>query len=80
MELLPRKYLIKDLVNKSTPIDVWLQGVIEQTVGSNILIICDNTGRAKITKCESADGIIDKSIVCKGTYIIILIFKNSYNL
>lgn len=62
----PRKYLIKDLVNKPTPIEVWLQGTIEQTVGKDILIISDTFGRAKITKCESADGVIDKNSLQKG--------------
>lgn len=66
MTLDPRKYLIKDLINKSTPIEVWLQGTIEQTVGTDILIISDTTGRAKITKCDTAHGIIDKSSITKG--------------
>lgn len=64
----PRKYLIKDLVNKPIPIEVWLQGTIEQTVGTDILIISDSFGRAKITKCESADGVIDKNSLKKGLY------------
>ncbi|KAL0820435.1 hypothetical protein ABMA28_006309 [Loxostege sticticalis] len=68
----PRKYLIKDLVNKPTPIEVWLQGTIEQTVGKDILIISDTFGRAKITKCESADGVIDKNSLQKGTYCCII--------
>ncbi|CAH1640232.1 unnamed protein product [Spodoptera littoralis] len=72
MSLDPRKYLLKDLINKPPPIDVWLQGTIEQTVGADILIISDSTGRAKITKCESAHGIIDKSSLRKGTYCCII--------
>ncbi|CAD0203215.1 unnamed protein product [Chrysodeixis includens] len=72
MALNPRKYLIKDLVNKPCPVDVWLQGTIEQTVGADILIISDISGRAKITKCETAHGIIDKSSLRKGTYCCIL--------
>lgn len=61
----PRKYFIKDLVNKTCPIEVWIQGTIEQTVGNKILIISDTTARAKI-KCETADGIIDKKSIKKG--------------
>ncbi|KAJ8717203.1 hypothetical protein PYW08_005602 [Mythimna loreyi] len=72
MALNPRKYLIKDLVNKPAPLEVWLQGTIEQTVGADILIIFDSTGRAKITKCESAHGIIDKTSLRKGTYCCII--------
>uniref|UniRef100_A0A2A4K1F3 OB domain-containing protein n=1 Tax=Heliothis virescens TaxID=7102 RepID=A0A2A4K1F3_HELVI len=72
MALNPRKYLVKDLVNKPTPLDVWIQGTIEQTVGADILIVSDSTGRAKITKCETAHGIIDKSSLRKGTYCCII--------
>ncbi|XP_031765673.1 uncharacterized protein LOC113521954 [Galleria mellonella] len=72
MALCPRKYLIKDLIDKPTPFDVWLQGTIEQTVGNDILIISDISGRAKITKCESADGIITKDSIKKGTYCCII--------
>ncbi|CAB3228884.1 unnamed protein product [Arctia plantaginis] len=72
MTLDPRKYLIIDLINKSTPIDVWLQGTIEQTVGTDILIISDTTGRAKVMKCDTAHGIIDKSSLKKGTYCCII--------
>ncbi|XP_013187601.1 uncharacterized protein LOC106132669 [Amyelois transitella] len=72
MSVCPRKYLIKDLINKPAPIDVWLQGTIEQTVGTDILIISDSSGRAKITKCDTADGIIDKNSLKKGTYCCIL--------
>lgn len=64
----PRKYLIKDLVNKIPPLDVWVQGTIEQTVGTDILIIADSSGRSKITKCESADGIINKNSLKKGKF------------
>ncbi|XP_059060805.1 uncharacterized protein LOC131853782 [Achroia grisella] len=72
MTLCPKKYLIKDLTDKPTPLDVWLQGTIEQTVGNDILIISDTSGRAKITKCESADGIINKDSIRKGTYCCII--------
>nr|XP_004933408.1 recQ-mediated genome instability protein 2 [Bombyx mori] len=72
MSICPRKYFIKDLINKPTPIDVWLQGTIEQTVGRDILIISDTFGRAKITKCETADGVIDKNSIKKGTYCCII--------
>nr|XP_053615102.1 uncharacterized protein LOC128677949 [Plodia interpunctella] len=72
MSVCPRKYLINNLVNKPTPTDVWLQGTIEQTVGTDILIISDSFGRAKITKCDTADGIIDKNSLKKGTYCCII--------
>ncbi|CAK1584588.1 unnamed protein product [Parnassius mnemosyne] len=65
MALNPMKYFSKDLIEKPVPLDVWLQGTIEQTVGNNILIISDNYGRVKITKCESADGVIDKATLRK---------------
>ncbi|CAH2089482.1 unnamed protein product [Euphydryas editha] len=68
----PKKYLNKDLTNKSPPLDVWLQGTIEQTVGNDILIISDSSGRVKVVKCNSADGLIDKTSLCKGTYCCIL--------
>ncbi|XP_028158119.1 uncharacterized protein LOC114351203 [Ostrinia furnacalis] len=69
----PRKYLLKDLLHQPTPIEVWLQGTIEQTVGKDILIISDCSGiRAKITKCETADGVIDKNSLQKGTYCCII--------
>lgn len=68
MAVNPRKYLIKDLMNKTPPLDVWVQGTIEQTVGTDILIIADISGRTKITKCESADGIIDKNSIRKGKF------------
>ncbi|KOB69074.1 Uncharacterized protein OBRU01_17351 [Operophtera brumata] len=45
MAVSPRKYLIKDLVNKTPPLDVWVQGTIEQTVGTDILILADTSGR-----------------------------------
>lgn len=63
----PRKYMIINLVNKPTPTEVWLQGTIEQTVGTDILIVADSSGRAKITKLDSADGVIDKNSLRKGT-------------
>lgn len=66
MSLNPRKYLIKELLNKPSPFDVWLQGTIEQNVGNYILIIADTSGRAKITKCENADGVIDIESLQKG--------------
>ncbi|XP_063367049.1 uncharacterized protein LOC134655509 [Cydia amplana] len=72
MTLNPRKYLIRDMINKPTPFDVWLQGTIEQNVGNDILIISDTFGRAKITKCETADGVIDKASLQKGKYCCIL--------
>ncbi|KAM3963181.1 uncharacterized protein ACR2FA_002546 [Aphomia sociella] len=72
MALCPRKYLIKDLINKPASFDVWLQGTIEQTVGNDILIISDTSGKAKITKCETADGIITKDSIKKGTYCCII--------
>lgn len=62
----PRKYLIQDLIGKPVPANVWLQGTIEQAVKGEVLIISDGTGRAKITKCDTADGIIDKSSLRKG--------------
>ncbi|CAG9795722.1 unnamed protein product [Diatraea saccharalis] len=68
----PKKYLIKDIINKPSPIEVWLQGTIEQTVGKDILIISDSSGRAKITKCECADGVIDKNSLQKGIYCCII--------
>ncbi|KAG6449680.1 hypothetical protein O3G_MSEX006179 [Manduca sexta] len=68
----PRKFLIKELINVPPPVNVWLQGTIEQTVGTNILIISDKTGRAKITKCDTADGVIDKSSLRIGTYCCII--------
>lgn len=67
MTLNPRKYMIKDLINKPTPVEVWLQGTIEQTVGTDILIVADGSGRAKITKLDTADGVIDKNSLRKGT-------------
>lgn len=73
MTLNPTKYMIKDLVNKPTPIEVWLQGTIEQTVGTDILIVADSSGRAKITRLDSADGVIDKNSLRKGT-----IYNNYY--
>ncbi|KAI8420097.1 hypothetical protein MSG28_008679 [Choristoneura fumiferana] len=72
MSLNPRKYLIKELLNKPSPFDVWLQGTIEQNVGNDILIIADTSGRAKITKCENADGVIDNKSLQKGKYCCIL--------
>lgn len=66
MAVNPRKYLIKDLVNKTPPLDVWIHGTIEQTVGTDILIVADSSGRSKITKCEAADGVIDKNSLKKG--------------
>lgn len=66
MAINPRKIFSKDLINKPTPMDVWLQGTIEQTVGTDILIISDTYGRVKVVKCESADGIIDKKSIRKG--------------
>lgn len=74
MAISPRKYLIKDLLNNLPPLDVWIQGTIEQTVGNDILIIYDESGRAKITKCESADGNIDQSSLKKGILININLF------
>ncbi|KPJ05683.1 hypothetical protein RR46_02205 [Papilio xuthus] len=68
MAVNPIKYLSKDLINKPTPLDVWLQGTIEQTVGNDILIISDNFGKVKITKLESADGVVDT----KSTYCCII--------
>lgn len=62
----PRKYLNKDLINKSPPLDVWIQGTVEQTVGNDILIISDCSGRVKVVKCKSADGLINKSPLQKG--------------
>ncbi|KAL4715060.1 hypothetical protein ACJJTC_003211 [Scirpophaga incertulas] len=67
-----KKFLIKDLINKEPPIEVWVQGTIEQTVGKNILIISDDFGRAKITKCDTADGIINPNSLQKGTYCCII--------
>ncbi|KAG7301418.1 hypothetical protein JYU34_014365 [Plutella xylostella] len=72
MDQTPRKYLMRDLLNKPTPTTVWLQGTIEQTVQNDILIISDSTGKAKITKCETADGIVDKATISKGTYCCIV--------
>ncbi|VVC97961.1 unnamed protein product [Leptidea sinapis] len=72
MAINPKKYLIKDLLNKPPPLDVWLQGTIEQTVGNDILIISDSSGRAKIVKCESAHGVIDTKSLNKGNYCCIL--------
>ncbi|RVE48317.1 hypothetical protein evm_007068 [Chilo suppressalis] len=69
---LPRKYLIKDLLNITPPVEVWIQGIIEQAVGKDILIISDSSGRAKITKCESADGVIDKNSLQRGIYCCII--------
>lgn len=66
MALNPTKFFIKDLINKPTPIDVWVQGTIEQTVGNDILIVSDTSGRAKIVKCETAAGVIDKNSLKKG--------------
>ncbi|XP_068620586.1 uncharacterized protein [Battus philenor] len=68
----PVKYLSKNLINKATPLDVWLQGTIEQTVGNDVIILSDNCGKVKITKCETADGVIDKNTLCKGTYCCII--------
>ncbi|KPJ05685.1 hypothetical protein RR46_02207 [Papilio xuthus] len=67
MAVNPIKYLSKDLINKPTPLDVWLQGTIE-TVGNDILIISDNFGKVKVTKLESADGVVDT----KSTYCCII--------
>ncbi|CAK1551483.1 unnamed protein product [Leptosia nina] len=74
MAVNPKKIFIKDLVNKPAPLDVWVQGTIEQAVGNDvvILIISDTTGRAKIVKCEAADGVIDRSSLKKGTYCCII--------
>ncbi|CAG4946932.1 uncharacterized protein LOC123699117 [Colias croceus] len=72
MALNPKKFLTKDLINKPAPLDVWLQGTIEQTVGNDILIISDTFGRAKIVKCESADGVINKNSLRKGVYCCII--------
>lgn len=68
----PRKYLISDLVNKPAPVEVWLQGTIEQTVGNDILIISDTFGKAKITKCETADGLVNKTSLKKGKIALFL--------
>lgn len=64
----PRKYLIKGIMNQEPPISVWIQASIEQAVQSDILIVSDGTGRAKITKCETADGVIDKNSLSRGKY------------
>ncbi|XP_014358907.2 uncharacterized protein LOC106711178 [Papilio machaon] len=72
MAVNPIKYLSKDLIDKPIPLDVWLQGTIEQVVGNNILIISDNFGKVKITKLESADGVVDTKSLCKGTYCCII--------
>nr|XP_026491100.1 uncharacterized protein LOC113397140 [Vanessa tameamea] len=68
----PKKYLNKDLIDKPPPLDVWIQGTIEQTVGNDILIISDISGRVKVVKCQSADGVVDKTSLRKGTYCCIL--------
>ncbi|KAI5633761.1 recQ-mediated genome instability protein 2 domain-containing protein [Phthorimaea operculella] len=68
----PRKYMIRELLSVQPPVEVWIQGTIEQTVGTDILIIADGSGRAKVTKCDSADGVIDKSSLRKGTYCCII--------
>lgn len=65
MAVNPIKYFSKDLINKPIPFDVWLQGTIEETIGNDILIISDNFGKVKITKCESADGAVDTKSLCK---------------
>ncbi|XP_013137107.1 PREDICTED: uncharacterized protein LOC106102231 [Papilio polytes] len=72
MAVNPTKYFSKDLINKPIPLDVWLQGTIEETIGNDILIISDNFGKVKITKCESADGAVDTKSLCKGTYCCII--------
>ncbi|XP_045777253.1 uncharacterized protein LOC123875463 [Maniola jurtina] len=68
----PQKYLTKDIIDKPTPLDVWIQGTIEQTVGTDILIVSDNFGRVKVVKCESAGGLVDKNSIRKGTYCCII--------
>ncbi|XP_023954445.2 uncharacterized protein LOC112058019 [Bicyclus anynana] len=68
----PNKYLTKDIIDKPTPLEVWLQGTIEQTVGNDILIVSDTFGRVKVVKCESAGGLVDKNSLRKGTYCCIL--------
>lgn len=68
----PRKYLIKDLTNQPKPFDVWLQGTIEHTIGTDILIISDTTGHAKIVKCDSAHGNIDNTLIKKGAYCCVI--------
>ncbi|XP_072942670.1 uncharacterized protein, partial [Epargyreus clarus] len=55
----PVKYFIKDLSNKSTPFDVWLQGTVADISGKDI-IISDTTGKVKVTGCNSGDGVIGK--------------------
>lgn len=72
MDVGPIKYFIKDLLNKPTPISVWIQGTIEQSVGNDILIISDGTGKAKITKCGNAIGVINKTGFRKGMYCCII--------
>ncbi|CAH4030513.1 unnamed protein product [Pieris brassicae] len=74
MAMNPTKLFIKDIINKPTPLEVWVQGTIEQAVGNDIiiLIISDSSGRAKIVKCETADGVIDKSLLKKGVYCCII--------
>jgi hypothetical protein len=69
----PKKLFLNDLVKQPTPTPVWVHGKIEQTVGTQILIISDNTGRAKISKCDSGQTPEDKSWMKKGYLLLSLI-------
>lgn len=62
----PKKFLTRDIIDKPTPLEVWIQGTIEQTVGNDILIVSDTFGRVKVVKCESAGGLVDKKSLRKG--------------
>ncbi|CAH2255752.1 jg14571 [Pararge aegeria aegeria] len=68
----PKKYFTRDIIDKPTPLDVWIQGTVEQTVGNDILIVSDSIGRVKVVKCESAGGFVDKNSLSRGTYCCII--------
>ncbi|OWR48928.1 uncharacterized protein LOC116771677 [Danaus plexippus] len=72
-DLNPRKYLIKDLRNKPTPFDVWIQGTIEQTVDKDILIISDSPkNRAKVKNCKNAIGSSQRNFIRQGIYCCVI--------
>ncbi|XP_077293634.1 uncharacterized protein LOC143916408 [Arctopsyche grandis] len=67
----PRKVFLNKL-NGSSLKNVWICGIIEQNVGTDILIVKDPFARAKITGCNSAQQERDSSWIQKGSHCSVI--------
>lgn len=63
----PRKMFIKTLSGSSLSW-VWVNGKIEQVVGTDLMIISDDTGKAKIIDCNVANRTSDPAWIHTGAF------------